>query len=732
MMAQLPIRTRLILLSGALLLFLLATNFYLNRKLAENAAGMDKAANLIDLIEEADGAQIAFGEMRYWLTDLAVSMLTLSERNAAAARQQMERHLDALAQRQPRAVAEIRAELAQYTQFAHRAVDEYTNERRVIGNSLLAQASLHSVAADRLLAAIANRLTHEAIAAREQVVREAREAARVSRIVVVTAILVGAFLTLLVLRSIAVPLRQLVVAMNGLNAGNLDVTIPPAGPDEIGAMARTLAAFRDTLEELRRTLAHFEALRAVGRAVGSTLDLEAVLGLVVARAVEFSGAAAGMIYEYDEASREFRFRMSHGAGPELAARLEAEPIRFGEGAVGRAAITTTPMQIPDLAEPTGVTVPKLAGELASLGYRSLLAAPLLHEEIILGGLIVVRRDAGNFSDETVRLVEAFAIQSAHAVRNAKLFEQQLRREADLQAAHDQLKAAQASLVQSEKMASLGQLTAGIAHEIKNPLNFVNNFAELSRELLDELKETIERGADGRGADGPGAATPDELSELVTTLDANLSKIIEHGRRADGIVTSMLLHSRGGSGERRKSDLNALIEEALNLAFHGARAQDQSFNVALERDLDRDLDPLDIIPQDITRVLLNLFGNAFYAVNKRRRAGGDPPYEPAVRASTRDFCKAVEIRIRDNGIGMPPAVRDQAFTPFFTTKPTGEGTGLGLSISYDIIVQQHGGMISVDSREGEFTEFTIRLPRHPPTVAAAPGAAAPGAATGAAV
>ncbi|MGC2524536.1 MAG: ATP-binding protein [Stellaceae bacterium] len=715
MMAQLPIRTRLILLSGALLLFLLATNFYLNRKLAENAAGMDEASNLLGLIEEANEAQIAFGEMRYWLTDLAVSMLTLSERNAAAARGQMEQHLDALAQRRPLAVARIRAELAQYEELAHQAVDEYTNDRRVAGNSLLAHASLHSVAADELLAAIASRLTGEASSARERIVGEAREAARVSRIVVVAAIVVGAFLTLLVLRSIAVPLRQLVVAMDGLNAGRLDVAIPPAGPDEIGAMARTLAAFRDTLEALQRTLAQLEGLRAVGRAVGSTLDLEAVLGLIVARAVEFSGAAAGMVYEYDEPSREFRFRMSHGAGPELAARMKAQPIGFGEGAVGRAAITTTPMQIPDLREP-GVGVPQLAGELVSLGYCSLLAAPLLHEDTILGGLIVVRREAGQFCDDTVRLVEAFAIQSAHAVRNAKLFEQQLRREAELRAAHDQLKTAQASLIQSEKMASLGQLTAGIAHEIKNPLNFVNNFAELSRELLDELRETVQAAADG------AAPKNNDVEDLIATLDTNLSKIVEHGRRADGIVTSMLLHSRGGSGERRKSDLNALVEEALNLAFHGARARDQSFNVALTRDLAPDLGPLDIVPQDITRVFLNLFGNAFYAVNKRRRAAADPAYAPAVAVATRERGEEVEIRLRDNGVGMPPTVRDQVFTPFFTTKPTGEGTGLGLSISYDIVVQEHGGAIAVDSREGEFTEFTIRLPRNPPAVAAAPAAA----------
>jgi signal transduction histidine kinase/HAMP domain-containing protein len=716
-MTQLSIRARLLLLFVALLLFLLASNFYLNRKLTQNADGMDRAADLLGVIEEANGAQIAFGEMRYWLTDLAVSMLAQPERNAAAARREMEGHLDALAQYRPNTVAQIRAELAQYEDFAGQAVEEYTADHRVIGNSLLAQASMHSVAADRLLAAIVTDLTHQALAARDRVVDQARTARRVSRIVVAAAIIVGALLTMLVLGSIARPLRQLVVAMEGLNKGNLDVIIPSAGPDEIAAMARTLAAFRDTLEELRRTLAQLEALRAVGRAVGSTLDLSAVLGLVVARAVEFSGAAAGVIYEYDELRQEFQFRTSHGAEPELAERLEARPIPYGQGAVGRAAISTAPMQIPDLSAPGNVGVAGLVEELARLGYRSLLAAPLLHEETILGGMIVFRRRAGNFSEDTVRLVEAFAIQSALAVRNAKLFEAQRRREAELRAAHDQLKTAQASLIHAEKMASLGQLTAGIAHEIKNPLNFVNNFAELSRELLDELKESVAALAGASDAEA-GA----DADDLVATLDGNLARIVEHGRRADGIISSMLLHSRGGSGERQKSDLNALIEEALNLAYHGARARDGGFNVALERDLAQGLAPIEVVPQDVTRVFLNLFANAFYAVSKRRYEAGAGAYAPCVTVASRDCGDEVEIRVRDNGAGMPSEVRDQAFTPFFTTKPTGEGTGLGLSISYDIIVQEHGGTIAVDSREGEFTEFIIRLPRYAPPAQAEPAAA----------
>jgi len=287
-----------------------------------------------------------------------------------------------------------------------------------------------------------------------------------------------------------------------------------------------------------------------------------------------------------------------------------------------------------------------------------------------------------------------------------------RSEAEIRAARDaaeaayrDLKTAQASLVQAEKMASLGQLTAGIAHEIKNPLNFVNNFAGLSVELLDELKETA----------APALATLDDdkradIDEVVDMLTGNLEKIAEHGRRADGIVKSMLEHSRGASGERREVDLNALVEEALNLAYHGARAQDANFNITLERDLEPAIAPIELAPQEITRVLLNLFGNGFYAATKRQRDEAEPDFRPALNVTTRDLGKAVEIRVRDNGTGIPPEIRDKLFQPFFTTKPTGEGTGLGLSISWDIVTQQHDGTIAVDSRAGEFTEFTIHLPR----------------------
>jgi GAF domain-containing protein len=296
-----------------------------------------------------------------------------------------------------------------------------------------------------------------------------------------------------------------------------------------------------------------------------------------------------------------------------------------------------------------------------------------------------------------------------------------RSEAEIRAARDaaeaayrDLKAAQASLIQAEKMASLGQLTAGIAHEIKNPLNFVNNFADLSVELLDELKETA----------APAIAVLDEekrteIDETIGMLTGNLEKIAEHGRRADGIVKSMLEHSRGTSGERRSVDLNGLIDEALNLAYHGGRAQDASFNITLERDFADTIAPIELVPQDITRVCLNLFGNGFYAATKRQKEGSDPNFKPTLKVSTRDLGDTVEVQVRDNGVGIAPEIKDKLFQPFFTTKPTGEGTGLGLSISYDIVTQQHSGTITVDSRVGDFTEFTVRLPRtHQTTMAEA--------------
>jgi two-component system, NtrC family, sensor kinase len=265
-----------------------------------------------------------------------------------------------------------------------------------------------------------------------------------------------------------------------------------------------------------------------------------------------------------------------------------------------------------------------------------------------------------------------------------------------------LQTAQASLVHAQKMAALGQLTAGIAHEIKNPLNFVNNFAALSSELTDELSDVLKPVA------LPGKVR-EEVKGLTGTLKDNLGRVVQHGKRADSIVKNMLLHSREGSGEHRPVEINAIIDESLNLAYHGARAEKQGFNITLERDFDPAVGVADIYPQEVTRALLNLISNGFYAATQRARVTGDG-FEPKLKAATRNLGDRVEVRIRDNGTGIPPDIQEKIFNPFFTTKPAGEGTGLGLSMSHDIVVKQHGGTIEVVTETGSFTEFIITLPR----------------------
>ncbi len=267
----------------------------------------------------------------------------------------------------------------------------------------------------------------------------------------------------------------------------------------------------------------------------------------------------------------------------------------------------------------------------------------------------------------------------------------------------ELKFAQNRLIQTEKLASLGQLTAGIAHEIKNPLNFINNFSELSIELLEELQA---------GLDCANAVNyqKSDMAEITGTLRANLEKIKQHGQRADGIVKSMLMHSREASGEWRSADVNAIVDDSLNLAFYGNRSEQNDFKVALHRSFDPAAGDIEMSPQDLTRALLNFVSNGLYAMLKRNVAIGDEPYEPALYVSTKGLGETVEIAIRDNGEGIAPEIRDKIFNPFFTTKPPGEGTGLGLSLSHDIIVKQHGGLIEFDTQPDGFTEFKVVLPR----------------------
>jgi two-component system, NtrC family, sensor kinase len=472
--------------------------------------------------------------------------------------------------------------------------------------------------------------------------------------------------------------------------------------------ARLLGELQARTDELTRSVGELQALEEVLRAVNSSLDLDTVLATIISRAVQLSEADEGTIYEFDETEQVFVPKSAFGMSAERVAALRERRVRLGETHLGRAAVERAPVHVDDVQQD-----PTLDRGGLLEGIHAVLAVPLLREDKVVGGLVIRRRTAGGFAPSIPTLLQTFAGQAVLAIENARLFQELAARGEEARRARTaaeealiDLHRAQDRLIQSEKMASLGQLTAGIAHEIKNPLNFVNNFAGLSVELLDELKETAAPAIAGLAEDERA-----DVDEIVAMLTGNLEKIAEHGRRADGIVKSMLEHSRGVSGERRAVDLNALVEEALNLAYHGARAQDAGFNITLERDLDPAVAPIELAPQEMTRVFLNLFGNGFYAAAKRARGNGEAAYRPTLGVSTRDLGETVEVRVRDNGTGIPREIRDQLFQPFFTTKPTGEGTGLGLSISWDIVTQQHGGSIEVASRPGEFTEFTIRLPRH---------------------
>ena len=456
---------------------------------------------------------------------------------------------------------------------------------------------------------------------------------------------------------------------------------------------RLLSELRQRTDELGRSVDELRALGEVSQAVNSTLDLENVLSTIVAKAVQLSGTEAGAIYVFDDMQGKFYLRATYGMDQELIDTLTRQHIGLDETNVAQALAQREPVQIADL----NVAAPSAVNDIIlRAGYRALLVAPLLRGEDIVGMLVVRRKTSGAFPQNTVDLIKTFAAQSAVAIENARLFQ-------NIEVSLKDLRTAQDRLVQTEKLASLGQLTAGIAHEIKNPLNFVNNFSAVSVELIDELRDAL-------GGARLDSKLRTEINEIANMLQSNLDKVVQHGQRANSIVKNMLLHSRQGSGEHRPVDINALVEESLNLAYHGARAEKQGFNITMERSFDPAAGQVDLFPQDITRVLLNLISNGFYAATKRKAEANRGNCEPTLAAATKNLGDRVEIRIRDNGTGIPPEVKEKMFNPFFTTKPAGEGTGLGLSISHDIIVKQHGGSIEVDTQPGSFTEFRIVLPR----------------------
>ncbi len=448
--------------------------------------------------------------------------------------------------------------------------------------------------------------------------------------------------------------------------------------------------------ELDIAFENVKTLNHIGKKITSSLDIRNIEDIVYDNVNSLLDANSFLIMMYNEKERKLECKLSIEKGEKLPSFEISmdEKNRFAVWCVEHASTvfmndveTEYSKYIAERAKPK-------AGETVS----SLIYIPLMVENRVIGVISVQSFQKNAYTNYQLDMMNNLANYVAIAFENAFSYEK-------ITKANNELKEAQAQLVQAEKMASLGQLTAGIAHEIKNPLNFVNNFAELTVDLASELAEEIEKKASSHND-----KDREYLLEIIGDIASNAKKINEHGKRADSIVKGMLLHSRGKAGDLQPTDINALLAEYVNLGFHGMRAQDNTFNLKIETDYDPKVGMINVVPQDISRVFLNIINNACYSTNQKKKELKDA-YFPILQISTKNFENKIEIRIRDNGTGIPQEILDKIFNPFFTTKPAGQGTGLGLSLSFDIVVQEHKGEMRADSKVGEYAEFTIVIPKN---------------------
>ncbi|MEP7108581.1 MAG: ATP-binding protein [Ferruginibacter sp.] len=429
-----------------------------------------------------------------------------------------------------------------------------------------------------------------------------------------------------------------------------------------------------------------ELLGDIGRKITSSLSVEKIIGTVYDNVNSLMDAAVFGIGIYHDSLKRLEFPATYEEGKPLPfyANSIDDKNRFGPACFNKGKeiiIGNLDKEYKDHIQE--VTIPHEGGQPASLIFL-----PLTVKEKKLGVITIQSFQQNAYSDYQLFMLRNIAIYTAIALENAESYE-------TLSQTFVSLKSTQTQLIQSEKMASLGELTAGIAHEIQNPLNFVNNFSEVNTELIEELEQEVDKG------------NLSVVKSIAKDIKENEQKINHHGKRADAIVKGMLQHSRSSTGIKEPTDINALVDEYIRLCYHGLRVKDKSFNATIKTDLDPSIEKLNIIPQDIGRVILNILNNAFFAVDEKRRSGIEN-YDPTVSVNTNRINDIIEISIADNGNGVAQNLVDKIFQPFFTTKPTGQGTGLGLSLSYDII-KAHGGEIKVETKESEFTEFVILLP-----------------------